>query len=347
MWKTKTTNTTKDLDLAVMRMSTSTSRSRRMSTKATVTNTNTRTRTLTPLTKTKTIGGSFSSSRCRTNSTPLPLLPLPLVACRSYQQGTMFPSDTGAGSGSGMIQEVEWQKENANAVTLIGNLGREPEMKYLEDGKVIANVSIAVSRGRNAAPHWFDLDFWNDEARQVESLVKGQQIQVTGRLTQNTWKDKMTGQTREKVRVVVSSVALVTSNAMGGMGGGGGGQWDQGGDSYRPQQKSSSFYGGGGGGGRSQSVQAKDIEAKWAALFCMPSDFWDNRASKKNPKAPDFKHKETGEALWIQSRNTPSWVASSLKELDMNKQVYINSLFSDGSNSRNGGGSGNSEEIPF
>merc|ERR1711933_696536 len=90
VWKTKTTNTTKDFDLAVMRMRMSTSTSR----KATVTNTNTRTRTLTPLTKTKTIGGSFSSSRCRTNSTPLPLLPLTLVACRSYQQGTMFPSDT-------------------------------------------------------------------------------------------------------------------------------------------------------------------------------------------------------------------------------------------------------------
>ena len=84
------------------------------------------------------------------------------------------------GFNDGPIAEVEFSAENANAVTLIGRLGREPEVKYLEDGKVTANVSLAVYRGKNQSAHWFELDFWNEDARQVaDHLRKGQQVQVT------------------------------------------------------------------------------------------------------------------------------------------------------------------------
>ena len=108
-------------------------------------------------------------------------------------------------------------------------------------------------------------------------------------------------------------------------------------------------------------MATKDVEGRWAALFCNPNDFWDNRSTKRNPKAPDFKHKETGDALWITSRDTPAWVESSLKELDMNKQVDFKSLL--GSQQQQPGGAGgmdppqqqqqqqqgggNPEEIPF
>merc|ERR1712060_818457 len=101
------------------------------------------------------------------------------------------------------------------------------------------------------------------------------------------------------------------------------------------QQSRRALRTGGGRASSSSSVASKDVEGRWAALFCSPNDFWDNRATKRNPKAPDFKHKETGEALWIESRGTPAWVASSLKELDMNKQVDLNSLF--GANEGGGG----------
>lgn len=263
----------------------------------------------------------------------------------------LFASSMGQAS----LEEVEWDASNYNSVTLIGRLGREPEVKYLEDGKVTANVSLAVSRGKNQSAHWFELDFWEDEARLVaDNLRKGQQIQVQGRLTQNTWRDKMTGDKREKIRVVVSKIALVAGGAAPRQGGGGYGSMD----SYNGGGQTSFQSGGGrssyGGGGGRASVASKDVEGRWAALFCSPNDFWDNRATKRNPKAPDFKHKETGEALWVESRGTPAWVASSLKELDMNKQVDLNSLF--GANG--GGGSdlqqqqqqqqrGSNEEIPF
>ena len=265
------------------------------------------------------------------------------------------------GFNDGPIAEVEFSADNANAVTLIGRLGREPEVKYLEDGKVTANVSLAVYRGKNQSAHWFELDFWNEDARQVaDHLRKGQQVQVRGRLTQNTWRDKMTGQKREKIRVVCSEVALVRGGAQQQYGGGGGGG---GYDSFQSQGQGRAAYGGrgGGSGGGGGSVATKDVEGRWAALFCNPNDFWDNRSTKRNPKAPDFKHKETGDALWITSRDTPAWVESSLKELDMNKQVDFKSLL--GSQQQQPGGAGgmdppqqqqqqqqgggNPEEIPF
>lgn len=55
----------------------------------------------------------------------------------------------------------------------------------------------------------------------------------------------------------------------------------------------------------------------WQAFFANPLEWWDNRKNKKNPKYPDFKHKDTGEALWVEGRYNPPWVKSQLAKLDM------------------------------
>ena len=63
---------------------------------------------------------------------------------------------------------------------------------------------------------------------------------------------------------------------------------------------------------------AGGVEALWKHLFDNPDDWWDNRADKRNAKAPDFKAKRNGPtvnggepaALWISSRSTPDWVAN-------------------------------------
>lgn len=49
----------------------------------------------------------------------------------------------------------------------------------------------------------------------------------------------------------------------------------------------------------------------WQNLVDNPQNWWDNRIDKRSPKAPDFKHKETGEAIWLNPR-TPSWVTDAL-----------------------------------
>lgn len=50
-------------------------------------------------------------------------------------------------------------------------------------------------------------------------------------------------------------------------------------------------------------------------FFANPSEWWDQRKRKRNPKQPDFKHKDTGEALWL-SNNDPPWVNKQLQLLD-------------------------------
>ncbi|XP_010530277.1 PREDICTED: protein OSB1, mitochondrial [Tarenaya hassleriana] len=53
----------------------------------------------------------------------------------------------------------------------------------------------------------------------------------------------------------------------------------------------------------------------WQVLFANPYEWWDNRRSKKNPRQPDFKHKDTGEALWL-NPDDPPWVRRQLQLLD-------------------------------
>lgn len=52
------------------------------------------------------------------------------------------------------------------------------------------------------------------------------------------------------------------------------------------------------------------LGSTWKNLIENPDKWWDNRANKRNPKGPDFKHKETGEALWLSS--SPAWVLPGL-----------------------------------
>ncbi|XP_042507211.1 protein OSB1, mitochondrial [Macadamia integrifolia] len=56
----------------------------------------------------------------------------------------------------------------------------------------------------------------------------------------------------------------------------------------------------------------KDRLYLWQVFFSNPDEWWDNRHGKVNPKAPHFKHKDTGEALWLSSSD-PSWVTRQLQ----------------------------------
>lgn len=66
-------------------------------------------------------------------------------------------------------------------------------------------------------------------------------------------------------------------------------------------------------GNRGSGGSAEEL---WQAFFANPVDWWDNRMNKRNPKAPDFKHKDTGEALWVEGKYNPPWVKSQLAILD-------------------------------
>lgn len=67
--------------------------------------------------------------------------------------------------------------------------------------------------------------------------------------------------------------------------------------------------------GESSSQKYDNRFHLWEKLFANPNEWYDNRKSKRNPKQPDFKHKSTGEVLWLSERD-PSWVKKQVESLD-------------------------------
>lgn len=62
----------------------------------------------------------------------------------------------------------------------------------------------------------------------------------------------------------------------------------------------------------SGSGSGSRAEQLWASWRDNPSEWWDNRERKYGPTSPDFRHKDTREGLWIDSKNTPQWVRDQL-----------------------------------
>lgn len=118
---------------------------------------------------------------------------------------------------------VEWDSTLANSVTLIGNCGGDPELRVLPSGKMVCEVSIAVSQGRKAQQQqqqndeendgktaWYTVVAWDEEAvRLNEHVRKGNSVCVQGRLTTDTWVCKQTGQNRSKAKVVLNQFSFV------------------------------------------------------------------------------------------------------------------------------------------
>jgi len=105
-----------------------------------------------------------------------------------------------------------------NKVILIGNLGKDPEVRYTSGGQAVANLRIATSRSwtdkqtgqRREETEWHDVEVWGKQAEQCgEYLSKGRQVYVEGRLKTDKWQDKQTGQDRYKVKVVADTVRFL------------------------------------------------------------------------------------------------------------------------------------------
>lgn len=105
-----------------------------------------------------------------------------------------------------------------NKVFLIGNLGRDPEMKYTQQGTPVTTFSMAVSRTWKSPDgqardetEWFRIVAWQKLAEQCnEYLRKGSKVYIEGRLQTREWQDQ-NGQTRQTVEVVASEMLLLDS----------------------------------------------------------------------------------------------------------------------------------------
>ncbi len=113
-----------------------------------------------------------------------------------------------------------------NKVILVGNLTRDPEVKYTTGGTAVAEIGLAVNRTwfdqksneRKEETTFVDVTLWGRQAEVAgEYLSKGRPVLIEGRLQLDTWDDRESGKKRSKLRVVGEAMQM-----LGGKGDGGG-----------------------------------------------------------------------------------------------------------------------------
>lgn len=127
-----------------------------------------------------------------------------------------------------------------NKVILLGNVTRDPELKYTPKGTAVAQIGLAVNRvysndqGEKVEEVTFiDVELFGRTAEIAnEYLRKGRPVMFEGRLKLDTWDDKQTGQKRSKLKVIGETMQLLGGRDGGGGGGGGGG------DEYQERRSS-------------------------------------------------------------------------------------------------------------
>lgn len=112
-----------------------------------------------------------------------------------------------------------------NRVILMGNLTRDPEVRYTPGGTAVTDLGLAVNRqwfDKNANEKkedvtFLDVTLWGRTAEIAgEYLSKGRPVLIEGRLQMDTWQDKDTGQNRSKLKVVGENMTLLPSGGGGG-----------------------------------------------------------------------------------------------------------------------------------
>ena len=137
-----------------------------------------------------------------------------------------------------------------NKVMLIGNLTRDPEIKYTPKGTAIADIGLAVNRTystdsgeKREEVTFIDVTLWGRVAEIVgEYCKKGRPLFVEGRLQLDSWDDKTTGQKRSKLKVVGENIQLLGSREGGAGGSGGGGEMGESRGEARAESRPASSF---------------------------------------------------------------------------------------------------------
>jgi single-strand DNA-binding protein len=116
-------------------------------------------------------------------------------------------------------------KGSVNKVILVGNLGKDPEVRYTPNGLAVANIVLATTEswkdkqsGENVdKTEWHRIVLYNRLAEIVgEYLKKGSKVYLEGRLQTRKWQDKTSGQDRYTTEIVADSLQMLDSKASGG-----------------------------------------------------------------------------------------------------------------------------------
>ena len=154
-----------------------------------------------------------------------------------------------------------------NKVMLIGNAGKDAELRYLANGTPQAKFSLAVNRNFKGADgewkeetEWFNIVVWAALAERIsQNITKGKQLYVEGRLSTRSWDDDQG--VKHYMTEVIAQDLKILERREAGQGGGGGDDWGDGAPrgGGRPQQRGGGYNGPRGGGAGGGDIDVDDL----------------------------------------------------------------------------------------
>src|SRR5215813_15250694 len=119
--------------------------------------------------------------------------------------------------------------KSVNKVILVGNLGKDPEIKYTPQGTPVAKFSLATNeRFKDKDGQWQDRTEWHNivlwqRLAEIagEYLKKGSKVYIEGRIRTDSWDDKESGQKRYRTEIVGNDLVLLSGSGKEGEGAGG------------------------------------------------------------------------------------------------------------------------------
>jgi len=117
--------------------------------------------------------------------------------------------------------------KSLNKVMLIGNLGKDPEVKFTPSGMAVAKFTVATNeRFKDKSGEWQDRTEWHSivawqRLAEIvgEYLKKGQKVYIEGRLQTSSWEDKNSGEKKYRTEIVASDMVMLGGRGEGGGGG--------------------------------------------------------------------------------------------------------------------------------
>ncbi|HEX4310778.1 MAG TPA: single-stranded DNA-binding protein [Acidobacteriaceae bacterium] len=118
--------------------------------------------------------------------------------------------------------------KSVNKVILVGNVGKDPEIKFAGSGTAVATFSLATSdRTKDQAGTWTDRTEWHNlvafqrTAEIIRDYVKkGSKLYIEGRIQTRSWDDKETNQKKYRTEIIVNDLVLLSGRGEGGESGG-------------------------------------------------------------------------------------------------------------------------------
>ena len=147
-------------------------------------------------------------------------------------------------------------------VVVVGNLTRDPEVRYLPSGQAVCDLGVAINERVKKGTEWveeptfLDVTLWEKTAETAgQYLRKGSQVLIEGRLRQETWNDKNTGDKRSKLKIIGDRMVMLGSRPDGA----GGAPRSPGG--YEGAPRSGGYSGGGEGAPPPRSAPSRAPQA--------------------------------------------------------------------------------------